>query len=212
VIVFRIGIISLATLLAGCDRDDTPELSNSTVAASERLGFAQQSLERTQMTLAEFQRMDLITKATREFLVLRRVELSDEKIDWRTQRDLADAKSRAEAVLPKLAQFEPMLLKIDEALLDLRGSINRVAQANDLDPESRAAIRRCGLLMGELRDDLNFSLQVLIVPATVFPHESYIHDPDFKGALETVEAVLRQAQSRVHEGGDSGGGQPTVDF
>ncbi|QTN32518.1 hypothetical protein HZ994_09315 [Akkermansiaceae bacterium] len=191
----KVAIIAIAALIAGCDSDEAPQHSSSIGSAEEsRILLAQQSLMRARVAIEEFPRLDLIIRATREFVILRQVELSDEPMDWKTQEDLAGARARAAEVLPMIAQFSPMLSRIEEALLDLRGALHRTIQEEDLSSESRAALGECRSLIGGLLDDLRLAYQVLNTPESVYPHDSDYYDPDFVGALEFVEGALSKAR------------------
>ena len=125
-------------------------------------------------------------------MILRQVELSDEQMDWKTQEDLAGARARAADVLPTIAQFTPMLSRIEEALFDLRGVLYRIIQEADLSSESRAALGECRTLIGGLLDDLRLAYQVLNTPEAVYPHDSNNYDPDLQGALELIESALSE--------------------
>jgi len=188
-------IVALVALIAGCDPNEPPQQRKPPDAAEERISAALRSLEQARTKLEKFPRLDLFVKTTREFVILRQVELSDEPLDWKTRKDLADARSRAEAVLPEIAKFAPMIRQLEEAFFDLRGSLHHVASSIDLHPESRATIGLCRSEIRSLLDDLNLAHKVLTAPDSVFPNSEY-YDPDFTGTLLKVETALRQARKR----------------
>jgi hypothetical protein len=196
---FKVAILALAAFTAGCDRTEDPDRPSTVPAVTVRIQSAQESFERARATLDEFPRLDLILRATRQFIILRQVELSEELLTWKTQEDLEAARSRAEEVLPKIAQFTPMLRRIEDALFDLRGALYRALQSEDLHSESRAELGQCRSLIGTLIDDLLLAIQVLNSPDSVYPQDSDYYDPDFVGVLQVVQTALESAMKRAQQ-------------
>lgn len=189
----KITFLYLTVFSAGCDSTEDPVRPSTVPVVTVRIHSAQESLDRARTTLNEFPRLELILRATKEFIILRQVELSDEPLNWKTQENLEAARSRAEKVLPKIAQFTPMLRKIEDALFELRGTLHRVVQSENLRSESRREIGQCRTLIGTLLDDLRLAIQVLNSPDSVYPRYSDFYDPDFEGALQAVESALISA-------------------
>lgn len=173
------------------------EPSIKTVSAQQRIESALHDLEMARMALDGFARLDIIVQATRDYVILRQVEMSDDVLDYRTYENLTKARLRAMELLPALAQFTPLLGKIEQALLAVKRSLYHAANCAEIDPQSRKAIWNCRTQVGHLLADLDLAVLVLTSPDSVFPSASDFYNPDFTGTLHKIESVLANARIQV---------------
>lgn len=187
-------LFALAGLIAGCDSNQSGQQTGAPHSPNERIVIAQKSLMRVRVTLEKFPWLQVVTATTRDYLILREVELSDEPMDRKTREDLAEAKLRAEDARYIISKFSPMLERLERELLDLRGALYWVIQSDDLSPEISADLVKCRSRIYELLEDLRLAQKVISNPDSVEPRNSKYYAPDFHVTLDALDAALWDAE------------------
>lgn len=186
--------IMMAGLIAGCERDESSQRSSQRSSQNESSGVdiiaVQASLARVRMNLEQSPWLEMIFSTTRDYLILRQVELSQEPMDRKTQKDLTDAKTRAANARHVISKFYPVLDRLERDLLDLQGALYWFMQSKDMSQELSAALGQCRSLIYELLEGLRLAKQVIAEPDSVVPRNSKYYAPDFHGTLTMVDEVL----------------------
>ena len=179
----------MLAVLVSCTPTD--ESSESTEPPSPSwLEDSHAALRQAEATLASIPRKDLVFRATRDFIILRQVELSSEALDRVSREQLQDARQRAHETLPKIRPVVPLLRQLQEDLLDLCGAFYRGVNYGNLPATVSNLVGNQRSKLQRLVDELETSISVLEHPSEFTPTNDAYFSPDFDASLTDIRELL----------------------
>ena len=134
--------------------------------------------------------LNKIENFTREYLILRRIELAVPDPDWATRREIELARDRYARILPAFSSAAPQLRELKDALFQLSSALYKASQSATENTQLQNMI-------GEQRKKVhsliqNVELAIQVVTATEFANSDEFYEPQFQEALLALSNAIDQ--------------------
>jgi hypothetical protein len=134
--------------------------------------------------------LNKIENFTREYLLMRRIEIAVPDPDWATRQEIESARERGARIFPAVSSAAPQLRKLNETLLGLSGALYKASHSASGSTHLQNKIVEQRKRVRDLIRDVELAIQVLSEPESAYSEEFY--EPKFQGSFAELSKEIDQ--------------------